>query len=239
MDTNNVMMVASCSAAFAIAVGAIGPSLGIGRIASSGLQAVHYQPNASAAVMKNMLIGMAVTESSAIFALVTAMILLFTPIHIPGWEKLFAIAGAGLSIGFGTIGPGLGEGMIASKAIESIGRSPESEPVMTRFMLLTQAVTESCAVFALVVALSLIFIDLPKSGIVYAMSLLAAGLCMGLGAIGPALGEGYAASRACDAVGKKPSSFPTVIRTLLLGMALAESCGVYAMVISLCIMYFA
>ena len=239
MDTSNFMAVAAGAAGFAIAFGAIGPSLGIGRIASAGLKAVHYQPAASGAIMKNMLIGMAVTESSAIFALVTAMILLFTPLHVVGWEKMYAVAGAGLAIGLGTIGSGLGEGFIASKAIESIARNPESEGVITRFMLLTQAITESPAVFSLVVALSLIFIDLPKSGIVYAFSLLASGLCMGLGAIGPAFGEGYAAGTACAAVGKKPASFPTVIRTLLLGMALAESCGVYAMVISLCIMYFA
>ncbi len=238
MSTDWFTLVAVISAGFAMAVGAIGPSLGIGRIASCGLRAVHYQPAKSGSVMKSMLIGMAVTESSAIFALVTAMILLFTPIPITGWEKIFAIAGAGLAIGLGTLGSGIGEGMIASKAVESIGRSPESEQTVTRMMLLTQAITESPAVFALVIALSLIFVEQAKSGIVYAASLIASGLCMGIGAIGPAIGEGFAASRATEAVGKKPSSFPAVLRTLLLGMALAESVGVYAMVISLCLMYF-
>jgi len=180
MDNHLFMMVATGSAAFAMAVGAIGPSLGIGQIASAGLRAIHYQPGASGSVMKNMLIGMAVTESSAIFALVTAMILLFTPIAGVGWEKAFAIAGAGLAIGLGTLGSGIGEGLIASKAVENIARSPESEQTMTRFMLLTQAITESPAVFALVIALALIFVDQPKSGIVYAVSLLSAGLCMGI-----------------------------------------------------------
>ena len=90
MDPNLHMIIAAGSAGFAIAFGAIGPSLGIGKIASAGLKAVHYQPASAGAVTKNMLIGMAVTESSAIFALVTAMILLFTPIAGAGWEKVFA-----------------------------------------------------------------------------------------------------------------------------------------------------
>lgn len=232
------MAVASISAGFAIAVGALGPALSMGRMSAAGLKAVHYQPASSGPVLKNMLIGMAVTESSAIFALVIAMILLFTPVAGGHWEKLYALAGAGIAIGLGNLGSGIGKGLIGAKAVESIGRNPESEPAMTKLMLLTQAITDSLAVFSLVIALSLVFIDLPKSGITYAASLLSAGLCMGIGAMGTAFGEGYAASVACEAVGKNPKSFGAVVRTLLLGMALCESCGVYAMVVSLCIMYF-
>jgi ATP synthase F0 subunit c len=128
--------------------------------------------------------------------------------------------------------------MIAQKAIEGISRSPKSEAAVTRLMLLTQAITESPAVFALVVSLSLIFVDQTGSGPVYAAALFSSALCMGIGSLGPALSEGFAASKACEFVSKRPASASQVIKTLLVGMALTESVAVYALVISLCIMYF-
>ena len=71
--------------------------------------------------------------------------------------KAFAFLGAGICMGFGTIGPGLGEGYAAGKACESIGRRPEEYAQIFRTMLVGQAVTESTAIYALVVALILTF----------------------------------------------------------------------------------
>jgi F-type H+-transporting ATPase subunit c len=66
--------------------------------------------------------------------------------------------GAGLCMGVGALGPGLGEGYAAGKACESVTRSPEHAPLITRTMLIGQAVTESVGIYALVVALLLIFV---------------------------------------------------------------------------------
>jgi len=66
--------------------------------------------------------------------------------------------GAALCMGLGTLGPGLGEGFTAAKACEGVTRSPEQAPLITRTMLVGQAVTESVAIYALVIALLLIFV---------------------------------------------------------------------------------
>lgn len=65
---------------------------------------------------------------------------------------------AAIAIGVGAIGPGLGIGMLASKAMESIGRNPEATAKIQTAMILAIAFTEAIAIYALVVALIIKFV---------------------------------------------------------------------------------
>ncbi len=80
--------------------------------------------------------------------------------QITGKEIIDAAAflGAGIAMGLGAIGPGIGEGFAAGKACEGISRNPNEAGLLTRTMLVGQAVTESTGIYALVVALLLIFV---------------------------------------------------------------------------------
>lgn len=64
---------------------------------------------------------------------------------------------AGFSIGVGAVGSAIGEGMIASKAMEAIGRNPEASDKITTLMFVSMAITESTAIYALVVSLIILF----------------------------------------------------------------------------------
>lgn len=66
--------------------------------------------------------------------------------------------GAALAIGLGAIGPGIGIGTLASKALEAIGRNPEAESKIRTNMILAIAFTEAIAIYALVVALIILFV---------------------------------------------------------------------------------
>jgi F-type H+-transporting ATPase subunit c len=68
------------------------------------------------------------------------------------------LIGMAIAIGFGTIGPGLGIGILSSKALEAIGRNPEAENKIRTNMLLAIVFTESIAIYALVVALIIRFL---------------------------------------------------------------------------------
>ena len=72
--------------------------------------------------------------------------------------KAGALIGAGVCMGFGAIGPGIGEGFAAGKACEAIGRAPEEAGLLTRTMLIGQAVSESTGIYSLVVALLMLFV---------------------------------------------------------------------------------
>ncbi len=62
-----------------------------------------------------------------------------------------------LAIGFGAIGPGIGIGLIGSKAAEALGRNPEAESGIRTNMILAIAFAEAVSIYALVVALIIKF----------------------------------------------------------------------------------
>ncbi len=61
--------------------------------------------------------------------------------------------GAALAMGLGAIGPGIGIGLIGSKAVEAMGRNPEATGTVQTNMILGIAFAESIAIFSLVIAL--------------------------------------------------------------------------------------
>ena len=69
-----------------------------------------------------------------------------------------ASLGAALTIGLGAIGPGIGIGLLAAKAMEAIGRNPEAAPKIQAAMILAIAFAEAIAIYALVVALIIKFV---------------------------------------------------------------------------------
>ncbi len=66
--------------------------------------------------------------------------------------------GAALAMGIGAIGPAMGEGFVGGKACEGITKNPQEQGLITRTMLVGQAVSESTGIYSLVVALLLIFV---------------------------------------------------------------------------------
>ena len=76
-------------------------------------------------------------------------------------------------------------------------------------------------------------------GIILGACALGAGICMGIGAIGPGIGEGQAVANACEAIGRQPESKSDVTSTLLMGCAVAETTGLYSLVIAILLIFVA
>ena len=66
--------------------------------------------------------------------------------------------GAGICMGFGAIGPGVGEGVAVSKALEGIARQPEALGDLRSTMILGCAISESTGLYSLVIALLILFL---------------------------------------------------------------------------------
>lgn len=66
---------------------------------------------------------------------------------------------------------------------------------------------------------------------------LGAGLCMGIGAIGPALGEGNAVSRALEGMARQPETSDTLRINMILGCAITETTGIYSLLIAFLILF--
>ncbi len=76
-----------------------------------------------------------------------------------------------------------------------------------------------------------------EAELVKAAALLGAGIAMGVGAIGPGIGEGYAAGKACEGVAKRPDEAGLITRTMLIGQAVSESTGIYSLVVALILIF--
>jgi F0F1-type ATP synthase membrane subunit c/vacuolar-type H+-ATPase subunit K len=106
-----------------------------------------------------MLVGQAVAQTPSIFGLLISFVLMFKTFSESA--ALAASAGllaAGLATGFGGIGPGIGNGMAAEGAVRWVARNLKYSGELMRIMLVGQAVSQSTAIYAMVVSLCLIFV---------------------------------------------------------------------------------
>lgn len=66
---------------------------------------------------------------------------------------------------------------------------------------------------------------------------LGAGLCMGLGAIGPAIGEGNAVGKALEGMARQPELMSSLRLNMLVGCGVAETTGIYSLVIAILLLF--
>lgn len=64
-----------------------------------------------------------------------------------------------------------------------------------------------------------------------------AGICMGIGAIGPGIGEGIAVSKALEGMARQPDATGTLRSNMILGCGIAETTGIYSLLISFLILF--
>jgi len=68
-------------------------------------------------------------------------------------------------------------------------------------------------------------------------SIVSAGVCIGIGAIGPAIGEGRALAQALASIAQQPDETNTITRTLFVGMAMVESTAIYCFVVTMILIF--
>ena len=102
------------------------------------------------------MVGNLVWTHIEIVAVVSLILIMLAP--ATGLLKMAACLGAGLAMGFGAIGPGIGDGLVARYANLGVARDPKNMGLLTRTMIIGQAITETTDIYAMVVSLILIFV---------------------------------------------------------------------------------
>jgi len=229
---------ASIAAGICMGLGAIGSGVGAGYPALDALTGSARQPALGGSMTTSMLIGQAVCQTPAIFALVISFMLMFKNcIGISPWPYSAALLGAGLAMGIGAIGSGWGGGMAGGAACEGIARQPQMKSPLTTVMLVGQAVAQTPAIFALLVAIMLISIGPTEGTILTSAALLGAGISIGFGAIGSGMGNGVNAAGACTAISRETSTSKDMMTFMLVGQAVGQTPVIFALVISLMLMF--
>ena len=75
-----------------------------------------------------------------------------------------------------------------------------------------------------------------ERAIILAASAIGAGLAM-IAGIGPGIGQGFAAGKAAEAVGRQPEAQGDIMKTMLVGCTVAESTGIYGLVIAIILLF--
>jgi len=226
---------AAIGAGLSMGLSAIGSGAGSGLPGGAACAGMVRQPGNSGKILTTMLIGSAVCQTPAVFGMVIAFLLIFIdmtgmPLY-PGWA---ALLGAGLATGLSSMGPGIGNGLTAQGAVSGVARHPDTQTETTRSMLIAMSVSQSTVIYGFLISLMLLFFRVESSTTLSAsMRLLGAGLCSGFGGIGPGLGIGLIGGYAVKWISRGPLNTGILIRTMLVGMAVAESTAIYALIVSL------
>lgn len=72
-------------------------------------------------------------------------------------SEVLRLISAGVAMGYGAIGPSIGAGVIGGRSLEAMGRNPEIENTIFVRMFVAMAITESTGIYALVIALLILF----------------------------------------------------------------------------------
>ena len=239
-------------AGLAMVAGA-GSGVGCGYAGGKAAEGVAINPDSQRGVLVNMLVGSAISQTTGIFSLVIALILMYAnPLagiataNGGGMEICIILTlsaiGAGASMIGGT-GCGVGCGYAGGKSAEAVSINPSSNNASMMTMVLGSSISQTSGIFSLVIALILLYGN-PLIGMYTAGSNFLILACSGLGAgvaliagVGPGLGQGFAAGKACQAIGLRPKMQGNVLRTMILGQAVAQTTGIYGLVVSLVLLF--
>lgn len=78
---------------------------------------------------------------------------------------------------------------------------------------------------------------LAARAIVLAASAIGAGIAM-IAGFGPGIGQGFAAGKAVEAVARQPEAQNDIVRTLIIADAIAETTGIYSLIVALILLFF-
>lgn len=237
-----VLAAAYLGAGLSIGLGAIGCGIGNGQTGSEAMTAIGRTPSHASKITIMMLVGQAMGQTPVLFSFVISLILCSKDPHASlhgNFALAAAFLGASLSIGFGAIGSGIGNGMSAAGTMSALARNPEQTPKLSVMMIVGQAMGQTPVLFSLVVSFMMIFSNAEfikmsmTDQILSSCRYLGAGVCMGLAAIGPGIGSGYTGAALCEGMADRPELSQKLNNVYFVGTGVAQSTAIYGFVVGL------
>ena len=225
------------AATLALTLGAIGGGIGQGIAGKGIIEASDRQPTGGESNFKALIIGLSLIESGIIISLIITLMLLFASGPVMTWGTAWAELGISLAVGIAGASISIAASYPVKAAAHAISRQPFFAQKILTSMVLAQSIIEAAVIFAFVVAL-LIYTQLSAALTVYeGLKFLAAGLAIGLGCVGPCIGQAIFSHSACTALGKNKNAYDKIFPFTLLSQAITETPLVLCLLVSLIIIY--
>ncbi len=140
-----------------LGLGSIGSTIGLGRFTYESCFTTGYNRASYGKVVPFTLISSAIIETPLIFSLIIALLLSQSTFE----ENLLGLVipiMAALCMGLGAIAAGLASSRTATEACVYIGRDPHNTSLISKASLVAQALIDAIAIYALLIALLMIFL---------------------------------------------------------------------------------
>lgn len=221
----------------ALSVGLTSVSVGIGEglTGLAALKAISIQPSASEEIQRIFIMGMALVETSAIVGLTVALFMLrpISTVHASMEYIHYAEIGIAFAICISGIVIGIGSSFPAQHACLSVARQPFSSHQIRLLMLLTQTLMQTPVVFAFAIVLLIQSQMGSVTTFAGSLALVSAGLCVGLGSIGPSLGLTFFSKEVCRSIGRNRHAYSEILSFTMLTEAIIESPLVFTLITAL------
>lgn len=217
----------------AVSVNSAGVALGTSLSGKTALHAINVQPSARSDIIKTAILGMALGETAAFVGVSMAAMLLF---GLAGpYESYISIAEIGIACAVCI--PGFLVGVISSlpaqQACLSIARQPFFSKKILYFMIINQSILQTPIIFGFIIAMFIKSQMVCIATVAEGLRLLAMGVCIGLGSMGPAIGLGLFAYGACKHISINRDSYERLFSFMIISQALIETPMIFALTISL------
>jgi len=223
------------SIALVVGLNAISVGIGEGYVGGAAIEATSIQPESKNEISRLAILGLALVETAAIIGISMALILFMgtttqedKTIYL-GFAELgiaLAISLSGLAIGIVSAWPAMG-------ACDAIARQPFTSNKILRFMLITQSMIQTPIIFSFIIAMLIRNQAGSVDTIAESIRMIASGLCVGLGSIGPAIGLAKFGKTACSSLGVNKNSYNQLFSFTLISEAIIETPIIFALVIGL------
>ena len=225
------------STALPVVFAALGAGIGQGLIGVKSLQAVNIQPYAAPEISRVSMIGMALTETSAILGgVVSILLVLDTSVPLNYEYASLGKIGIVFAIGLTSLIAGITSSLPAQAACLSVAKQPFFSNKILQLMLLTQSLTMTPNLFGFVIALFIQQKISTVSDLNSGLQLLAAGMVIGIGSIGPCIGLSRFAQAACSAVGVNRKCYGKIVPFTFACEAMIETPAIFSLLIAFLIL---
>lgn len=228
-----------CTIALTVGVNSVGVGIGEGLTSRAALKAINKQPSAQNDIARVAILGTALIETSAIMGVTIAFFLLLGN-HSAAQVPIANIAELGIALSICLSGfiIGLASSLPAQEACMAIARQPFFADKILRFMLITQSIIQTPIIFGFIIAMFIRSQAMHVQTIPESLMLIAAGLCIGLGSIGPAIGLAIFAKNACRGLGINRKAYAQLMSFTFISQAIIETPIIFALTIALMFMFY-
>lgn len=224
---------------FIIGATSLGTGIGGGKATVKALDALNIAPKSFPEIFRALIIGLALIETSAILGIVMGLILIFGQ-PLATTENIFITLGElGIATALGISGGlvGLLSALPVQEAVYAISRQPFFSSKILNTMLLTQSIVQTPVIFCFLIAL---FIKGQLDTVAtYANSirLLACGLCIGIGSIGPTIGLARFAQVANRCISFNRNAYSILMPFIFVSQAIIETPIIFTMLVTIILLF--